>query len=36
MIPTLKEVSNCWEDETQAQIIENKVVFEKYPKNGTM
>lgn len=35
MIPTLRGMSECREDETQAQIIENKVVFEKYPKNGT-
>ena len=33
MIPTLK--NKCREDETQAQIIENKVVFGKYPKNET-
>lgn len=35
MTPTLKEISHCWEDESWIQIIENKVVFEKYHRNGT-
>lgn len=33
MVPTLREISNCREDEIREKIIENNIVLEKHPKN---